>query len=363
MLETVREYALERLEASGELDAMRHRHARAFAAVFAGAELGMESHEVGRWLDRLDADRENVRAAITFAVAKGDAELALALCTDAWRYWERRGHLSEGRALLDAALALPDAPRAARLPALNGAGILAGEQGDFAASRAYFEEGIAEAQAQGDGVRAARARGNLGNLFLYELDYEQAIRHYEETRAYWARSGNTRGLSLILQNLGIAHEGSGSHAVAVALLDESIEIARRADDPAHLSSALRTQARILLADGDPAPALVLLREGLALSLELSDRPGMVETLETMAGIAHHDGDSRTGARLIGAAAGTRAAAGAIRQPDEEQWVAALEAELRAALGDDDYAAAFAEGQRLTLAEATALADRVGVTPR
>jgi tetratricopeptide (TPR) repeat protein len=363
MLEKVREFALERLDASGELEAMRHRHARAFAALFAGAEHGMEGHEVGRWLDRLDADRENVRAAITFAVAKGDASLALALCTDAWRYWERRGHLSEGRALLDAALALADAPRAARLAALNGAGILAGEQGDFAASRAYFEEGVAEAEALSEDARAARARGNLGNLFLYELDYEGAIRHYEETRVHWQRSGNTRGLSLILQNLGIAHEGAGRHAVAVELLDESIAIARRADDPAHLSSALRTQARILLSDEDPDRALALLREGLALSLELSDRPGMVESLETMAGIAHRDGDSRTGARLIGAAAGTRAAAGAIRQPDEEQWVTSLEAELRAALGADAYAAAFADGERLTLAEATAVAERVGVTGR
>jgi predicted ATPase len=361
MLETVREYALERLEASGELEAMRHRHARAFAAVFAGGEQGMESPEVGRWLDRLDADRENVRAAIMFAVANGDASLALALCTDAWRYWERRGHLSEGRALLDAALALPDAPREVRLPALNGAGILAGEQGDFAASRAYFEENIAEAQALGDEARASRARGNLGNLFLYELDYERAIRNYEETRVSWTRAGNTRGVSLILQNLGIAHEGSGNHARAVELLDESIEIARRARDPAHLSSALRTQARILLADDDTAPALALLREGLALSRELSDRPGMVETLETMAGIAHRAGDARTGALLIGAAAGTRAAAGAIRQPDEELWVARLEAELGATLGAEAYAAAYAEGGRLTLVEATALAERL--TPR
>ena len=196
----------------------------------------------------------------------------------------------------------------------------------------FFEEGIAEALAQGDEVRAARCRGNLGNLLLYEHDYEQAVRHYEETRAYWARSGNMRGLSLILQNLGIAYEGSGRHADAVELLDESIGIARQVDDPAHLSSALRTQARILLADDDPAPALALLREGLALSHD-ARRPARD------GGDAGDDGRDRPprrrsprGRAAIGAAAGTRAAAGAIRQPDEEQWVGGLETQLRAALG-------------------------------
>jgi len=135
MLETVREYALERLEERGETPAYRRRHAESLATIFAAAERGLESPDVARWLDRIAAERENLRAAIGFAVAERDSDLALRLCAGVARYWERRGHLTEGRALIGEALALPAEPSHARLVVLNGAGVLAGEQGDFAAAR------------------------------------------------------------------------------------------------------------------------------------------------------------------------------------------------------------------------------------
>ncbi len=356
MLETVREYALDRLTHGGEAETARRAHARYFAETVEGGERGVESAEVGDWLDRLDADRENIRAAIAFAVADGDAETALALCANVWRYWERRGNLTEGRETLASALAAPGGPPTLRQRALNGAGALAGEQGDFAAAKSLFEESVALAREIGDDYRAARSDGNLGTLALYALDYDEAIARLGASTAYMRSIDDARGLSLMLQNLGIAHAGAGDHERAVELLTESVELARRAGDPAHISSALRTLGRLLLHDeGDPRPALVLLHEAMQLSRDLIERPGLTESLETAAAVAARQGDPRTGALLIGAAGALREAAGGMRQPDEDVWVQAVVAGMRDELGAEAYEAAAAEGGQLELADAVARA--------
>jgi predicted ATPase len=357
MLETVRELALERLAESGELPAVRRRHAEALLERFAGAESGVLTGAQRGWLDGLDADRENVRAAIAFAVAEGDAALALGLCAAAWRYWERRGHVAEGRATLESGLALPGGPDSARMVAHNGAGVLAGEQADLPGARAHFEAALELAQALGDGARAARIGGNLGSIALYERDYPEAIRRYTEAME---RAEDPRSRSLWLQNAGLAHEASGDRARGLELVRESIGLAREAGDPSHLSSTLRTLARLELHD-DAAELdgpLALVHESLELSRQLSERHALAELLETLGGIARRRGDPRTGAVLIAAAAASRGAAGAIRAPDEDPWVQREEAALRAALGGEAYAAAVADGARLTLAEATTLSEEV-----
>ena len=136
LLETIREYAVDRLTKAGTLDEVRRAHMLAYRDLIEGGESGMESARTGEWLDRLDAERENVRAAMTFAVADGDADTALLFCADLWRYWIWRGNLTEGRELLAAALALDGGAPELRQRALNGAGAVAGEQGDFAVAKA-----------------------------------------------------------------------------------------------------------------------------------------------------------------------------------------------------------------------------------
>ncbi|MDA0162078.1 tetratricopeptide repeat protein [Solirubrobacter ginsenosidimutans] len=355
MLETVREYAVDRLTKAGALDEVRHAHARAYAQLVEGGESGMESAQTGEWLDRLDADRENIRAAFTFAVADGDAETALALGADLWRYWVWRGSLNQGHELLVAALALEGGPPELRQRALNGAGAVSGEQGDFAAAKTYFEQSLALAESQGNDYRAARVSGNLGSLALYALDYDEAIARLTAGTEFMRGVDSPRGLSLMLQNLGIAHAAAGHQERAVELLTESIELARLAGDPAHISSALRTLARLLLGGDDVGPALALLHEAMLLSHQLHERPGLTESFETLAAVAIRKGDPHTAAQLLGAAGALRQAAGGIRQPDEEPWVQAIVAELREALGDDGFAAAEAAGGELDLADAVASA--------
>jgi predicted ATPase/DNA-binding SARP family transcriptional activator len=354
MLETVREYAVDRLTKAGTHEEVRRAHVRAYVQLVDGGESGMESAATGEWLDRLDAERENVRAAVTFAVADGDAKSALSFGADLWRYWIWRGNLTEGRELLAAALSLPGGPPALRQRALNGAGAVAGEQGHFEAAKALFEQSMALTPEVGDDNRAARISGNLGNLALYALDFDAAIERFDAGVAFMRSVDDARGLSLMLQNLGIAHAGAGHHQQAVELLTESVAVARRAGDPGHISSTLRTLARLLLDDAEELEqALELLREAMRLSHELNERPGLTESLETLSGVAVRKGDPHTGALLIGAAGALREAAGGIRQPDEDAWVQVIVAELRETLGDDGFAAAEAEGSELDLADAVA----------
>ena len=173
--------------------------------------------------------------------------------------------------------------------------------------------------------------------------------------ALWRESGDDRGLSLVTQNLGLAHSGAGHHEQAITLLEESVVLARRAGDPAHLGSTLRSLGRASLLGGrDPGPVLEVMRESVELSRRLADRPGLVESLETVAAIV----DPGTGAELIGAAEAARDAADASRQPDEEAWVVETKASLREQLGEDAFATAVQRGRELTLV--TAVARAVGV---
>jgi tetratricopeptide (TPR) repeat protein len=345
MLETIRAFALEQLEASGRLEDARRRHARAFAALTEEAEGGIKGPSQAHWFERLDADAENLRAATAFALADGDTDTALHLAGGLFRFWAARGALTERRGLLATALAAGAGSPGPRITGLHAAGVMAAEAGDFDAAGTQFTAALDLARAIGDRPRIARLQSNLGTLAMYAGDHEQAVRRYEESALISRELGDPFGLSLVTQNLAIAHDGVGRRDRAIALLEESVSLARRAEDPAHLASALRTLGRVLLsADHDSSRAMELVRESLTRSSDLGDRPGMIECLETVAAEA----DPHTGALLLGAAEAARAAAGSIRQPDETAWVEEATAALRKALGDDAFERVVADGAELPL---------------
>ena len=352
MLETVREYALERLAERDGVASARAAHAQTYAALAERAWRGLYSPDVGAWLDRLDADHENIRAAIAFAVSEGDAATALRICAGVWRYWVLRGSVSDGRALSAAALALPGAPAAAAAGRSTAPGCWPPSRATSPAPALTSRRGSRSAASSRTPSSSPGSTRNLGNLAIYEDDIDGAVSLYERSTEQWRELGDDRGLSLILQNLGIAHARAGRLERAVALLRESVDMARRAGDPSHTASALRTLGRMLLQhDGDDAAVLELLHESLVLSRDLADRPGIVETLETLAAVAGRRGDPGTGALLIGTAEAARATAGATRQPDEDAWVLDTEIALRRALGEQAYAEALGEGGRLELSDA------------
>jgi tetratricopeptide (TPR) repeat protein len=341
MLETIREYALERLAAA---DAVRRRHARFYAALAENSDEGIRSGDSVGSLERLGADHENLRAAIEFALADGDATTALRLGSGLWRYWAQRGGLTEGRALLTAALA-GGGPPSVRFGALNAAGVLAGEQGDFAAAREYLEESLELARATGDRSQVGRAAANLGTLAMFQGAYAEAIRHYEASLPHWRELGDDRSLSRAIENLGNAYYALGERDRAIELLEESLRLARLAADPPLVASALQMLGRIL-AEDDPARTLELTRESLTLARDLGDGPGIQACLESLAAIAGCLGDPGSGALLLGAAEAAFAARGALRQPEDAEFISELAASLRGQLGEDAYAAIVREGGSL-----------------
>ncbi|RKQ87271.1 putative ATPase [Solirubrobacter pauli] len=354
MLETVREYALEQL---GDDQDVRDRHARAYVHLLAEAEDGLVSPQQRDWLERLDADHDNIRAALRHTIAVHDGDTALALVAPLWRYWLLRGGVSEGRELCRGALALDGGTAEARLRTANGAGILAAEQGDFDAARGHFEAALEPARELGLRDREARIVSNLGVLAVYRSDFETAIALYGEATGIARELGDERAVSLYTQNLGIVHDEVGNVQEAIARLEESVAIARRVAEPAHLTSTEESLARVLF-DTDEARAIELLRLALTRAHEIGDSYGIVGCLETAAAAASRRDDPHAGARLWGAADALRETRGTTRQPDERRFGERVEAELRAALGTPGYEAAVAEGAALALDDAVSLGLRV-----
>ena len=174
MLETVREYGLERLAASGETDATRRGHAAFFLALAERAEPELTGREQGIWLDRLEVEHDNLRAALGWAL-EHEGETALRLAAALWRFWADRSHLREGGRWLERALATaaPTVP-ASRLKALNGAGVIAMQLGDYQRAVALQEEGLALARAIGDQRGVSWALGDLAVVDAVRGNYERA---------------------------------------------------------------------------------------------------------------------------------------------------------------------------------------------
>ena len=176
LLETVREFALEQLEASGELDAAREWHAGYFTALAVDAEAHLVGSEQVAWLDRLDREHDNLRATLRWALDARDVERCLAISTGLWRFWERRGHFSEARSLLEQIinLATGTRPTLAYSGALFGLGRMQYVQGDFGHARASYMELVSVAESLDDEPRLSGAYTQLAHLATREGDYQEA---------------------------------------------------------------------------------------------------------------------------------------------------------------------------------------------
>jgi predicted ATPase/DNA-binding SARP family transcriptional activator len=337
MLETVREFARERLD-----DAVRDRHGAWALELAEEAEAGLEGADQTAWMRRLDAERENLVAAAEW----GDAETRQRIAGSLWRYWLARGGVAEGRRLVNEALAAGAASRAAATRAHNAAGILAGATGDHDAARKAFSAALEHVD---DRRREARVVTNLGVLDVFASDYESAHARYELAAEISREVGDVRGQSIVAQNLAIVHELRGELDRAVALLEESVELARRAGDPAHVASTLHVLGSLLARRGELERAVPLVLESLELGR--GENVLTVECLETLAAVV----DPVTGATLLGAAEAQREATGAVRQPDEQPAVDALVEALEAALRPEALEVARERGRRTDLDAAVDLA--------
>jgi predicted ATPase/DNA-binding SARP family transcriptional activator len=356
MLETVREYATERLAAAPDAAEVGRRHALWCLELAEAADAELESPKQAAWFERLDAEQANLRAASAWGMANGEPEIAIAIDGALWRVWLSRGFAQELRRELTAALASGRGDAGVRARAFNALGILTGSMDDFPAARSAFEDAIALADSAGDRRQKARALGNLGLVVMWAEEFDIALERYGEALEIWRELGNVKGQSTIGQNMAIAHERLGQLDEAMSLLDQSIELARAAGDRMHVASTLLAFARIALLHGREDPRIpAMLREGLELSVALGSQYQTIESLDAVADLAARTGKPLVGAALVGACDAERDRVGAARKPDEFPFYEATLQMLEQALGSEAYERERERGRGATLEEAVAMA--------
>jgi non-specific serine/threonine protein kinase len=271
LLETVRQYAREKLHASGEAGTLQKRHRRWFLKQVERARAGMRTPERATWLNRLEDDIDNLRAALAGSGTEpDDAEEVLGVAEPLAHFCLLRGYQSEGRQWLAAALTQPGTP-ATRAGALNAAGTLANEQGEYDVASALYAESLALYGELGDAQGKARLFINLGTVSKFQGDLEQARARYEAGLEIVRTFEDTTLLALVLNNLGSVAIDLGDNARAAAVLEESLALKRRAGNPDGLIVTLINLGEVARALGDLDRAISLGEEALSLACGINAR--------------------------------------------------------------------------------------------
>jgi non-specific serine/threonine protein kinase len=300
MLETIGEYARERLAASAHADAVRQRHAAYFLDLVEAAEAGFRGPEQRDWLDRIEAEHDNARGALSWAIERHDAVLALRLAGALGPFWLRRGHLTEGARWLDRALDIGADDRSGwRARALNAAGSLAFLRNDHAGAASLYQEALDLWRSVGDRAGTAAALNNVARVCHYQGDYNRAEPLYRESAALWRGLGEQRGLGISLSGLGVLRRNRGDDAGAQALLEESLALHRALQDLSGEAQLLNNLARVARDRGDMVRAQALCVESLGLFMKLGDRSGMTWAISNLTIIAQRQRYWTRAAQLIG----------------------------------------------------------------
>jgi predicted ATPase/DNA-binding SARP family transcriptional activator/DNA-binding CsgD family transcriptional regulator len=389
LLETIRQYAALRLREAGEEETLRRRHARWHLELVAAAESGLEGQELGQWLVRLDAESDNLRAALAWSCAAGEVELASRIAAHMAHYWYMRGTLREGRRWLQRVLALDEAqgrvaPAAVRAYVLQESGMLAQFQWDLAGAEAACEQSLrlwrklddrrgidkslsvlgGVAESRGDYQRAAQLYGEcldlarkLGDLSRVTLglsnvadqlrllgDLPRARELYAESFALSKRTNNRRHMAMALTNLGITSLFQGDGAAAQTSLEAGLAIMRELGIPRGAGEALLPLGELALARGAIAQALARYREALAEYSRSDAWLGVAQALEEMSRALAAEDQTLSAARVLGTAEALRERLGTPRTPREVSHYQEHTAALRAHLGDAAFTGALDAGR-------------------
>ncbi|MBI3975020.1 MAG: tetratricopeptide repeat protein [Armatimonadetes bacterium] len=287
MLETIREYAQERLAASGESDAVQRRHAAYFLALADRAEPELQGPDQSAWLARLEADHDNFRAALSWCLGEdGEGETGLRLAAILVPFWEIRGYWNEGRRWLEAVLRnASGASSAAKVKALNGAGMLAFQQGDFARAAALAEESLSLGRALGDRRGTVTALNILGFHACATGDYGRAEALGSESLTMCREVADPLGIADALHILGLVARDRGDPAQATASLEESLRLSRALDAKWRVAINLTDLGLVMRDRGQHAQAAALIEEGLQQFRALGHRHGTATAQSHLATVA------------------------------------------------------------------------------
>jgi predicted ATPase/DNA-binding SARP family transcriptional activator/DNA-binding CsgD family transcriptional regulator len=393
MLETIREYAQQRLEESGEAQTTKRAHAEYFLAIAEEAEPMLWGPEDTAWLHRLEREHDNMRAALSWALEFETAELALRLGGALRWFWNIAGYYGEGRRWLETALAKEGwASAQARAKALEGVGWLADKQGDLDRAEAAAEEGLKlSAEAELSELGAAEFHNVLGDVARQRGDYERAARLIEESLALYQEAGDKAGIAWTLGNLANVAGDRGDHERAKQLYEEGIARSRQLGGSYPLSEYLVSPGFTLLLEGNPErttalneeaadlirkrgrrgglqfaldnlgwamllrgeydKAKALHKDSLILCKELGDKAITSKSLDGLACSAGEKGEAERAARLFGAAEALREAIGYLQAPRESALRKPYLEAARSRLDEAAWEKAFTEGKAMGLEKA------------
>jgi DNA-binding CsgD family transcriptional regulator len=396
MLDTIREYGLEQLQAQRELEAVRHLHAEYFLIFAEDAEAKLRGQEQGAQLARLETDHDNLRAALAWSLEAADrAEYGLRLAGALHWFWFLHDHYREGRRWLEAALARPamEVRTPARVKALAGAGLLAIHQNDYAAARDRLRQSFTLGRELRDTAGVAYALHVLGMWDLLQDDHAELRSLVEESVVLFREEGDRWGLATSLCTLGMVAIATLQFDEARALFTESLVLSREVGDTWGLARGLHYSGELARFDGDRERARVLYEESLVLYDELDHRGAAAIVRHNLGYLAQHRGDPRRALDYFADAMAEHVASGdqqntglclggvagmvaLLGQPEQAaQLFGAVDAlferigssiwpidrvdyegnlaAVRDDLGEDAFAAAFAEGRELSLEHAIA----------
>ncbi|MGA2461184.1 MAG: tetratricopeptide repeat protein [Candidatus Bathyarchaeia archaeon] len=392
-LETLREFALERLLSCGESEAAQRAHLEFFLGLAEKADSELTGPRAGEWLIRLEHEHDNFRAALQWTHQKGEVERELRLSAALFYFWYQQGYLVEGRESLKSALAGSESIRTLeRAKVLRGAGVLALDQGDMVEAHSFFEGSLNIFRDLGDKVGVARVLANLALVADTERNYDAAVRLYEESLSLARELRDNMAIARALNNLGIiALSVKGDYDAARSLFGEALALCRELGDRTSSAFCLsnlgaidlkkgdygsaRTRyeesltlfreqgnkrlvpfpllglGRLAVRRGEYASAFSILTETMAMLQEMGMKEEIAECLEEFAGLASKQGQAERAARIFGAAEALREKvnanlAPAERTENERTYITPA----RSALGETKFAEAWAEGRSMTMEE-------------
>jgi predicted ATPase/DNA-binding winged helix-turn-helix (wHTH) protein len=392
MLETIREYAVERLSESGEQAATRRAHA-AFCLVL--AEEGnpeLSSADRSLWLSQCDAEIDNFRSALDWLFQTQDLDWALRLCVALFRFWDMREHLAEGRARLETVLQLAGNEHtkerarilvflgalasaqgdyaAARVfleqslqlyeaigdesgigAALNALAVSARDRGDYAIAQVYFERSLACWRTLRDRLAVARCLHNLANVAKVRADYPRARWALDEALAIFERLGDRSGAAWSINQQGDIARASGDNAAARALYDRALIAFQEAGDRWGMARSLTDLAYIDCEQGQHNAARAALRQALGIFAQLGHRRGIARALEGCACLALRQAQAARALTLAGAAAYLRKLISAPLTQEEQSKLDDTLSPAWDALTESAARAAWAEGLEMSMQRA------------
>jgi non-specific serine/threonine protein kinase len=362
MLEIMREYVLERLAASDTqlASSLQENHARYYLGLAEKAELKLRGGaQQAKWLNRLEAEHNNLRAALSWLIERKKAEQALQLSGALWRFWYWHNHLSEGCRWLETAIALArqtaEVPLAAWAKALEAAGNLFSVQGEYQQAITFFEECLALRQMIGDKAEIARTLNALGIAVYDQCNLARATALFKASLDLQRQLGDKLGIAHALNSLGCVLSNKGDYALAHELLNEALGLFRELQVDWGTVYALVNLGRAELYLGNHQLARPPLEEGIALCLRLGNHDVLAEYLDAFAAMIGSQGQPGLAAKLLGAAEALRETIGATIPPVERPIYERLIALACGTLDNATLKSAWTKGRTMTPEQAVSCA--------